>query len=31
VDVVSLAISLSAQTDERVQMTVEAMLEGYTW
>lgn len=31
VDVVSLAVSLSAQTDERVQMAVEAMLEGYTW
>ena len=31
VDVVSLAVALSAQTDERIQMAVDAMLEGYKW
>lgn len=31
VDVVSLVVSLSAQTDERVQMAVAVMLEGYMW
>mgnify|MGYP001082379824 CR=1 FL=1 len=31
VDVISLAVSLSAQTDERVQLAVDEMLEGYKW
>lgn len=31
VDVISLAASLSEQTDERVQLAVDEMLEGYRW
>ena len=31
VDVISLAVSLSAQTDERVQLAVDEMLEGYLY
>ena len=31
VDVISLAVSLSAQTDERVQLAIDEMLEGYKW
>lgn len=30
-DVISLAVSLSAQTDERVQFAVYEMLEGYLY
>lgn len=31
VDVISLAVSLSAQTDERIQLAVDEMLAGYKW
>ena len=31
VDVISLALSLRENADERVEQAVEEMLEGYTW